>query len=89
LSETRRIVITLPQSLVEEVDRLVTVEKGSRSFYIREAMQLYLTERKRHSLREQMKRGYLEMAQINLRLALEDIAVDVEEEWARHKKAIE
>ncbi|MHB1418725.1 MAG: CopG family ribbon-helix-helix protein [Bacillota bacterium] len=63
--------ISLPESLLEEVDVLVSLEKRNRSEFIREAMKLYLAEKKRRSLREQMKKGYQEMAQINLSLALE------------------
>ncbi|MHB1127404.1 MAG: CopG family ribbon-helix-helix protein [Bacillota bacterium] len=63
--------ISLPESLLEEVDVLVSVENRNRSEFIREAMRLYLSERKRWTLREQMKKGYQEMAQINLSLALE------------------
>lgn len=89
MPETRRIMVTLPISLLEEIDRLVNSEKRNRSQFIREAMQLYLVERKRHFLREQMKKGYIEMAQINLRLALEDIAADAEADWVWAKKAVE
>ena len=89
MPETRRIMITLPKSLLEEIDGLINSEKGSRSQFIREAMQLYLTERKRNFLREQMRKGYIEMAQINLRIALEDIAADAEVDWVWAKKAVE
>lgn len=65
--------ISLPESLLEEVDDLATVERRNRSEFIREAMKLYIAERKRYTIREQMKRGYQEMAHINLALALEHI----------------
>ena len=37
-------------------------------------MKLYIEEKKRKSLREQMRRGYQEMASINLSLAQEGLA---------------
>lgn len=74
----KRIMISLPESLLAEVDGLATLEKRNRSEFIREAMKLYIAERKRRVLREQMKRGYQEMAQINLSLAAENYAVEEE-----------
>jgi len=53
-------------------------ENKNRSELIREAMRFYLEEKKKSRLREQMRRGYLEMAQINLALAQE--AYQYEEE---------
>jgi len=91
LPEVKRIRVCLPQSLVEEIDNIILAEKCSRSKLIQEAMWFYVTEKKRQCLHEEMKRGYMEMAQINLRLALEDTVEDVgwEEirfEWAWERK---
>jgi len=73
MADFRRIVVSLPNSLLREVDGLVAVEKRNRSEFIREAMRLYLEERKRHELRESLKRGYQEMASLNLALAEEGL----------------
>lgn len=89
MPETKRIMITLPKNLLEEVDCIVNCEKGSRSYFFRKAVELYLAERKKLFLREQLKQGYMEMAQLNLRLALEDIAADAEIDWSWAKKAAE
>lgn len=70
--------ISLPDNLLEEVDGIVALEKKNRSEFIREAMKLYIGERKRRYLREQMRIGYQEMASINLALAYEGL--DCEEE---------
>lgn len=86
---TKRIMISLPESLLEEVDVIVSIEKRNRSEFIREAMKLYLAERKRRSLREQMKRGYLEMAQINLGLAAESFYLENEVELRLERKLAE
>ena len=61
--------ISLPNSLLKEVDGIVKKENGNRSQFIREAMQLYIAERQKNELREKMKQGYIEMGQINLELA--------------------
>lgn len=71
VADNKRIMISLPVSLLEEVDGITGQEKTNRSRLIREAMRFYLEERKKSRLREEMRRGYLEMAQINLALAQE------------------
>lgn len=78
MSELKRIMISLPENLLEEVDGIVALERKNRSEFIREAMKLYIQERKRKDLREQMRIGYQEMASINLALAYEGL--DCEDE---------
>jgi CopG family transcriptional regulator/antitoxin EndoAI len=68
---TKRIMISLPDHLLQEVDGIVEKENSNRSEFIRQAMKLYLMERKKRVLRESMQRGYMEMAKINLHIALE------------------
>lgn len=70
-ANTKRIMISLPDQLLREVDRVVKQEKLNRSELIRQAMKLYLKERKKRYLRESMQRGYMEMANINLHIASE------------------
>jgi CopG family transcriptional regulator/antitoxin EndoAI len=78
VSQVKRVMISLPDTLLEEVDGIAAAEQLNRSEFIREAMKLYISERKRRLLREQMKRGYLEMAKINLALALENYRLEAE-----------
>jgi len=63
--------ISLPESLLAEVDDLVTLENRNRSEFIREAINSVLHERRKRGIREQMRRGYQEMAQLNLAIAKE------------------
>ena len=71
MSQVKRVMISLPDTLLEEVDGIAAAEQLNRSEFIREAMKLYIAERKKRKLREEMKRGYIEMAKINLALAME------------------
>lgn len=68
---TKRIMISLPDHLLQEVDVIVELENSNRSEFIRQAMKLYLLERKKRQLRDSMQRGYMEMAKINLHIASE------------------
>lgn len=70
--------ISLPQNLLVEVDGIVALENRTRSEFIREAMRLYLQERKKRQIRERMQQGYLEMARINLALSKEAIYAESE-----------
>ncbi|SHJ47490.1 CopG family ribbon-helix-helix protein [Desulfofundulus thermosubterraneus] len=71
MAQVKRIMISLPDNLLAEVDGIVAAERLNRSELIREAMRFYIAERKRQQLREQMKKGYQEMAKINRELAAE------------------
>jgi CopG family transcriptional regulator/antitoxin EndoAI len=78
MSETRRIMISLPDNLLLEVDGVVASEKRTRSEFIREAMKLYLQERKKRQIREKMQKGYQEMAKLNLSLSHEALYAENE-----------
>ncbi|HMM19980.1 MAG TPA: ribbon-helix-helix protein, CopG family [Selenomonadales bacterium] len=78
MAELKRIMISLPNSLLQEVDGIIAMEKLSRSQFVREAMRLYIEDRKRKAVRDMMRKGYQEMAVINLTLAEEGLSADVE-----------
>lgn len=91
MAEFKRIMITVPSSLLREVDGVVALEKGSRSEFIRKALIRFLEERKRRELRDRMKNGYLEMAKINLELAEEGLPSedDADELWQSFRDEVE
>lgn len=78
MPRTKRIMISLPNNLLQEVDGVVEMEKRTRSEFIREAMKLYLQERRKKQIRERMQEGYMEMARLNLDLANEAISAENE-----------
>lgn len=80
MAEIRRIMISIPNNLLQEVDGIIANDKLSRSQFVREAMRLYIEERRRRTVRDMMRRGYQEMAIINLTLAEEGLLVDVDSE---------
>lgn len=71
MAATRRIVVTVPEPLLQQVDGLAAMERINRSALIREAVRIYVEERKKRDMRERMRRGYQEMGRINLTLAEE------------------
>lgn len=78
MSQVKRVMISLPEYLLTEIDCIAATENRNRSEFVREAMKLYIAERKRSLLREEMKKGYLEMARINLALAIEQYRLESE-----------
>ncbi|MFC4766845.1 CopG family ribbon-helix-helix protein [Effusibacillus consociatus] len=80
LSKTKRIMISIPNHLLQEVDGIVEQENSNRSELIRQAMRMYLNERKKRHIRETMQRGYMEMAKINLNIASEAFLAEEEAE---------
>ncbi|HHY13333.1 MAG TPA: ribbon-helix-helix protein, CopG family [Thermoanaerobacterales bacterium] len=69
MAETKSIMINLPDNLLEEVDFLASMEKKNRSQFIEEVMKLYIQERSKQQLNEEMKKGYIEMGSINKAMA--------------------
>ncbi|MBM7614261.1 CopG family ribbon-helix-helix protein [Alkaliphilus hydrothermalis] len=77
MADSKRIMISLPDSLLKEIDSIVCDEKTNRSEFIRKAMQLYIREKTKVEIREKMKQGYQEMATINLSLAELGLSLDI------------
>lgn len=79
MADTKKIIINLPNSLLEEVDNLVSIDENNRNEFIKQAMQLYIREQRRTKIKENMKQGYLEMSQININLSEMGLAEDIRE----------
>jgi CopG family transcriptional regulator/antitoxin EndoAI len=75
---TTEIIVRLPQSLLTELDVLVKQENGNRNELIYQATKMYIRERKKRQIREAMRRGYMEMAKINLSIASEAFHAEYE-----------
>jgi len=80
LPASKRIIVTISDILLNEVDSFTALENRNRSEIVREAIKYYLENRKREIRVEQMKKGYLEMAYINLTIACECSSLDGETE---------
>lgn len=68
-----RVVVRMPNGLVEALDALSRQENRCRSDLIRESVAEYLRRRDRDALREQLIQGYQEWGAVNQALA--------EDEW--------
>jgi CopG family transcriptional regulator/antitoxin EndoAI len=69
MAQAKRIMVSLPETLLQEVDGIVRRETGNRSAFIREAMLLLITERRHRERIELCRLGYQKMGKLNLELA--------------------
>jgi CopG family transcriptional regulator/antitoxin EndoAI len=76
VADYKRIMISVPASLLREFDGLALEAGSNRSEMVREALRRFIEERKKRTLRERLKQGYLEMANLNLQLAEEGLKSD-------------
>lgn len=65
----KKILISIPDSLLQEIDTVVSIEKTNRSKFVREAMRVYLREKRKMEIRDRLRKGYEEMAEINMMLS--------------------
>ena len=85
----RKILISVPDSLLTEVDDFATSRNINRSEFIRDAMRLYIKERKKAELCSRLKKGYEEMAEINLDIAEFCVGADEKQQRAYEVKLSE
>ncbi|MDR1616127.1 MAG: ribbon-helix-helix protein, CopG family [Syntrophomonadaceae bacterium] len=66
---SKRINILIPENLLNELDCIAASKQNTRSELVEEALDFYFKENKRQLFIEQMKTGYTEMADVNLKIA--------------------
>lgn len=69
MSNCKKLVVNITETLSDEFDRALEKDNKKRSEFIREAIILYIEEKKKVSKIDFMKNGYMEMAKINLELS--------------------
>jgi CopG family transcriptional regulator/antitoxin EndoAI len=71
MSNLKKIIISLPESLLLQTDRIADKQNKNRSELIREALTLFINEQKKKQIREDLTKGYEEMRELNLDLSEE------------------
>ena len=61
-----KVVVTMPDNLLEEVDIAARKEKTNRSRFFRKVLARYLEEQKKREFEALMAEGYQEMAEENV-----------------------
>lgn len=78
MARMKRVVVGFSEEVLAEIDGIGFETNQCRSDVIRKACHMYLEEKKKAALREQMKIGYRRMGEIN-RLLAEEIASDFDD----------
>ncbi|MBE7054221.1 MAG: ribbon-helix-helix protein, CopG family [Ruminococcaceae bacterium] len=89
MAQQKKILISLSDSLLNEVDLLAHSQNVNRSEFIREAMKLYIKERKKMERCAQMEKGYKEMSNINLEIAEQCFCADDQQQTDYEEKLSE
>lgn len=79
MSSSKRLVVNLSEVLYNEFDKALKEDSKKKSQFIREAIILYIEERKKTQCFNEMKNGYLEMADINLELSETGFSNDIDD----------
>lgn len=66
MARHKKVLISLPDNLLDETDSMACSQNINRSEFIREALRLYIHEKKKNDVAQRLKKGYEEMAKINL-----------------------
>lgn len=69
MPDYRKVLVSLPKDVLDEIDQCAQQENSNRSELIRQAVKEFLIAKRASLLRAQLKKGYEEMAQINLAIA--------------------
>ena len=69
MNDIKKILISMPESLLNEVDTVISTDKSSRSEFIREAIKFYLSEKKNNDIKLKLIQGYQAMAGISAEIS--------------------
>ena len=78
VTQHKKIEITVPASLLDDMDSLAESNGVSRNEIVSRAIGEYITGRRAKNLRRQLKKGYEEMAAINIEWAENCLEADNE-----------
>ncbi len=85
MAELKRIMVSVPLSLLDEVDLLGQRIGLNRSEVVREAVRMFMAEHARAEMGKKLKDGYFEMASINSQMADECAAAE-EEAFVKYER---
>lgn len=69
MAETRTVIIDIPGNLLGEANDMVPMEYKNMSDFVMEAMKLFVEEKKKLEIVKNLKKGYKEMSELNVKLS--------------------
>ena len=89
LPEFKEIKIKMPEYLLKELNSYSRQNDEHRNTILIDAVKLYLRERKKEEVRNNLKRGYLKMATLNRQLADEGFSTDCYSFYCYEQRLVE
>jgi CopG family transcriptional regulator / antitoxin EndoAI len=74
----KEIIVKIPKRMLNENEHTVVHQELDRGDFVYISTKRYVTDYESDTIREEMMNGYLEMSQINLRIATECLHVEFE-----------
>lgn len=69
MAANKKILVSVPEGLLDELDRISRQQNKNRSQLMRSALKQYILQQHKIEMRERLIAGYQEMAEINLEWA--------------------
>ena len=66
MARQKKILISIPDSLLDEADNMAYSQNINRSEFIRDAIKSYIREKKKKEIAQKLRKGYEEMGNLNL-----------------------
>lgn len=76
MARQKKILISIPDSLLDEADNMAYSQNINRSEFIRDAIKSYIREKKKKEIAQKLKKGYEEMGLLNLEYSEYSISSD-------------
>jgi len=74
----KEVIVKIPKRMLNENEHTVVHQELDRGDFVYISTKRYVTDYESDTIREEMMNGYLEMSQINLRIATECLHVEFE-----------
>ena len=74
----KEVIVKIPKRMLNEIEHTVVHQELERGDFVYISTKRYVTDYESDTIREEMMNGYLEMSQINLRIATECLHVEFE-----------
>lgn len=74
----KEIIVKIPKEMLNENEHTVVHQEPDRGDFVYISTKRYVTDYESNNIREEMMKGYVEMSQINLKIATECLHVEYE-----------
>ena len=74
----KEVIVKIPKRMLNENEHTVVHQEPERGDFVYISTKRYVTDYEPNNIREEMMKGYIEMSQINLKIATECLHVDIE-----------